>query len=82
MKTSDPPPPDPNALHLLTFPENLYVGQIVAEMLTMVCHQRLRGVDQEVCYKLQYELMSGFCHSCIPLTTSTLPLFIPVKIYL
>ena len=40
--------PDPNYLSRLTFPEKNFIGQIVAEMLTMVCHRRLRGIDQEV----------------------------------
>jgi len=44
----DPPPPDPQFLPRLVFPEKNFIGQIVAEMLTMVCHRRLRDVDQEV----------------------------------
>ena len=44
----DPLPPDPNYLSRLAFPEKNFIGQIVAEMLTMVCHRRLRGIDQEV----------------------------------
>lgn len=47
-KTIDPLPPDPSLLSRIAFPEKNFIGQIVAEMLTMVCHRRLLGIDQEV----------------------------------
>jgi len=31
-----------------SFPENRYAGQIMAEMLSIVCHNKLIGHSQEV----------------------------------